>query len=232
MTQRLTNLQPQLAGADGSTIGSMNHLIKSTPYYPENYQKITEYSQDSSPADRSSTYIDNQPSADKAETASHFEPTDWSNKSWDEIVALETEKLRIGSLRRPENRPAVTESITTYNETSTDQPPELPSDRLIQNSWHQMEVDVSTGEEAIEMPTLAYGEAFRQEQRQERLSEDQPLASASPSTEGAEPANQPLPSQVESTIRVGRNTGFNLTDLWLWIVLIIVILALAIAINV
>jgi hypothetical protein len=248
ITQRLTNLQPQLAGANDPTIGSMSHLIKSAPYYPENYRKITEYSQ----ADRTSTDIDNPPATDKAETASHFEPTDWSNKSWGEIVALETEKLRIGSLRRPENRPAVTEIITSYNETGTDQPPELPLDRLVQNSvWQRIGVDVSTGE-AVEMPTLAYSEAFGQEQRQGRqLFGDQPpvspppdlnasaqtnplspTAPVSPSTEGAEPANQPLPSRVESTIRVGRNTGFNSTDLWLWIVLIIVILALAIAINV
>jgi hypothetical protein len=277
ITQLLPNLQPQLAETGGPTIGSMNHLIKSSPYYPENYRRIINHDQEkndevsytkSLPENRQepgrlrvyedkvmpSLTMNNQPVTYKAETVSLTESAPWSDKSWDEIVAIEAEKLRIGSLRRPESRATVTESVTIINETGADQPPELPPDRLVQNSvWHRIEIDASTGK-AVETPTLAYGEAFRQEQHQERqLLEDKPTArhqsdtsasiqtnlpppadSASPSAGGATPAAQSLPNQVESTIRVRRTSGFDSysTDLWLWVILIIVILALAIAINV
>ncbi|HUD07719.1 MAG TPA: hypothetical protein VMQ52_01435 [Candidatus Saccharimonadales bacterium] len=275
ITQLLPNLQPQLVEAGGPTVGSMNHLIKNSPYYPENYRRIVNHDQKknnevsytkSLPEYRQepgrlqvdedkvipSAMMNNLPAAYKTEIVSHPESIPWSDKSWDEIVAIEAEKLRIGSLRQPESRATVTESVTIINETVAGQPPEIPPDRLVQNSvWHRIEIDASSGK-AVEAPTLAYGKEFRQEQRQEKqLPEDKPTAnyqsdtsksirttlpvaavSTSSGADGAAPAAQSLPNQVESTIRVRRTSEFNSSDLWLWVILIIVIFALAIAINV
>ena len=112
--------------------------------------------------------MNNLPAAYKTEIVSHPESIPWSDKSWDEIVAIEAEKLRIGSLRQPESRATVTESVTIINETVAGQPPEIPPDRLVQNSvWHRIEIAASSGK-AVEAPTLAYGKEFRQEQRQEK----------------------------------------------------------------
>jgi hypothetical protein len=281
ITKVIPNFRPQLAEVSAATVGSMNYILKSTPYYPEHYQrnagsepgKINEtWKVDFKPEDHQnparlkidedlvipSPVESNWPSTTPANTPPAYESTSLTDKSWDEIVAIEAERLRIASHRRPENQSPVLGNKPTLSNPEFNQPPdvppELPSNREVQSSvWHRIEVDKKTGR-AVETPTLAYGEAFQQEQHQEiqqPLSEDTTTVSGQPpvgpmaqvdlphpSSFSAKvepviaPESQPTPNQTESTIRVRQSSPLNLTDLWLWIILIIVILAVVIAISV
>lgn len=52
---------------------------------------------------------------------------------------------------------------------SPDAVPEIPSDRKVETSaWHRIEIDKKTGQ-AVENPTVLYGEEFQHEQHQEQL---------------------------------------------------------------
>ena len=281
ISQVIPNFQPQLAEVGAATVGSMNYILKSTPYYPEHYQR----SAGPEPGENNETWEvsskdeehqgparlkiaedlvipspveSNWPGPTQANTPPIYESTSLTDKSWDEIVAIEAERLRIASRRRPENQNQIPDNKPTLNEPEfnqpPDMPPEIPPNREVQSSvWHRIEVDKKTGR-AVETPTLAYGEAFQQEQHQEiqkPLAEDTVISSGqpvvSPTTQidlpqpsilsaKAEPVAMPDPrptsNQPESTIRVRQSSALNLTDLWLWITLIIVILALVIAISV
>jgi hypothetical protein len=273
ISQFIPSFQPQLAEASGAVVGSMNYIIKSTPYYPEHYQRSTSHGPAKhnelwqasfksegrqNPAELKvaedfvipSPAEGNRPITNQANTAPSHESTYMSDKSWDEIVAIEAERLRIASKRRPENIPAPAEPEPSQ---PPDIPPELPPDRQIQNSvWHRIEVDKKTGR-AVGTPTLAYGEAFQQEQHQEmppppadsagtasgQLAAGPPkqIDQLQPATLTAKAGSETAPdssssNQIESTIRVRQSSNFNSTDLWLWIILIIVILAVVIAISV
>jgi hypothetical protein len=279
ITQMFSNIQPRLVGASALDAGSMNQLLRDTPFYPGHYQKSAKH--DSGINETGDVaYIpgrlnideekvipsssgDILPKPSSTDYALPIESDSMAHKSWEEIVAIEAERLRIAGNRRPEHQAttygAAPENRPAANETGAIQPPELPPelppDRQVQNSvWHRIELDSRTGR-AVEAPTLAYGQAFKQEQHPEmelqQPSEDMAAASGQLAVDttaqvelrqlvnssplGAPedtPSAQLDSNQVESTIRVRGNPSSTVPDLWLWVLLTIVILMLVIAIYV
>ncbi len=265
ISKMISNLQPQLAEAGGSAVGSMNYLIKNTPNYPKHYQKSFMHAPGEGQvignnAAASENYHRPRLQVDEEKLMAANESTTWSNKSWDEIVALEAEKLKLTSKRNLANlntaKDPLLSSAPVNNETmanpSPDMPPDLPPNREVQSSvWHRIEVDTKTGR-AVDNPTLAYGEAFKQEQQPELQQPPEEATTASGQLAVSSSAqvglpqssvntvadsqdimtNNPAPTnQLESTIRVKRSPSTEFTDLWLWIILVVVILAIIFAIS-
>jgi hypothetical protein len=256
----------------------MNQLLRDMPSYPEHYQKSAKYKPGANNEASDAAYLsgrlnieeakvmpsssgDALPKSYRADYAPRVEPESMAHKSWEEIVAIEAERLRIASNHRPEHQPTpndfLPQNSLATNETFPIQPPEippeLPPDRQVQKSvWHRIELNTRTGR-TVETPTLAYGQAFKQEQHPEMQQPDEDAATASgqlavststqvelPQLANSSPLGTPedalstqsASSQVESTIRVRRNSSSSVPDLWLWVLLMIIILALIIAIYV
>ncbi len=76
------------------------------------------------------------------------------------------------TLAKTPEKPTPKPELPLENQPITEETYQAPVGRRIETSvWHRVEIDEKTGR-AVENPELAYGEAFRREQQQERLARE------------------------------------------------------------